>query len=933
MKSHTSVWLGIVVCSLAFVAMTRSARMMNRDSRDDRVNVEGSSPYRNTKPKRSRGRFIKPFSSSLRWGYQPLGFEDEGGGEGYDPDGGSVLGVIGSQCRDEFNTGISALSSPRGTDDAFLLYGPGSPASPLSWLTSSPLIRSDVKSLRVSRHTAKEGSLFSQASTGEIANIQVNDPAMDQTALQGFHNQSETTVAVFGQHVAVSFNETARGTSGSYGISSDGGATFVHKRLPAADNNGTNGGDGVVAFGPSGELYYSALAFKGTTGQNSVIVARSDDFGQTFSVVDASTTAATAPAFQDKPYMTVDARPQSPFKGNVYVSWTDFSRGPQGTFILFARSTDGGKTYGPPVPLSPQENGLALGGAFPVVGPNGDLFVVYCDLNGHHLHFSLVRSTDGGASFGSPATIFTFDPAFFVVNMLTGGAGGVRTPPFPFLAIDATGTLHLVFQARLIKPGGRDRSNVYYSRSTDSGATWVAPVQLNDDATTTSQSFPTVAVTRDGTIGVKWWDRRDDPIHDSLTGVYMTLSKDGGLTWSQNFRVTDHNWVFGPGDRGASPLYHGDYDGMCASGNNFLLSWSDERNGNGDVFFAKVPSNRDPKAADFNISAAKLYDSVVAGKSVEFQMNTNAVNGFSGDLTIGVSPAIDGLSYQTSSSTIAVGQPVTVTVSVGARVAPGPYLIDVQASAGGLTRQTNFTFTVYDPKGPAAPPVNATGTPGFTNMESGLKVDSNGTLHLVYDDDALGGEVYSTQSTDDGLTFSAPLRLTVDTDPGSPFGNEAAFSTLAIDNADNLYAAWVGRDAATQSMPIFLTLSTDHGATFSKPLPVTPPSEQPIHPIVAVDSKSGTILITYQNFVLGQSPSATLGIESLDGGKTFSSPFQISLTGEVMGNPPFCAFDQTGAAYVVYQVAGTAMDFVRIAVASDGQHFGPPKTISDPRIL
>jgi hypothetical protein len=54
--------------------------------------------------------------------------------------------------------------------------------------------------------------------------------------------------------------------------------------------------------------------------------------------------------------------------------------------------------------------------------------------------------------------------------------------------------------------------NIYLRQSTDGGATWSAPVQLNSDVTTNLQWFPASAVTSDGSrLVVSWYDRRRDP--------------------------------------------------------------------------------------------------------------------------------------------------------------------------------------------------------------------------------------------------------------------------------------------------------------------------------------------------------------------------------------------------------------------------------------
>src|SRR6185436_15515674 len=145
--------------------------------------------------------------------------------------------------------------------------------------------------------------------------------------------------------------------------------------------------------------------------------------------------------------------------------------------------------------------------------------------------------------------------------------------------IDKNGTVHVVYNAT-VNPNGSDRSDIFYTRSTNGGTTFSAPVKLNDDGTPTTQLFPSIAAAADGTLGVRWWDRRNDPANDGLTDVYMTISTNGGTSWGKNFRVTDTNWVFGNTDyfvNFGSGLadYHGDYDDLVADGGQFHLGWSD----------------------------------------------------------------------------------------------------------------------------------------------------------------------------------------------------------------------------------------------------------------------------------------------------------------------------------------------------------------------
>jgi len=75
--------------------------------------------------------------------------------------------------------------------------------------------------------------------------------------------------------------------------------------------------------------------------------------------------------------------------------------------------------------------------------------------------------------------------------------------------------------------------------SKDMGLNWSSPVQVNDDHTQADQNTPTLAVNNDGTLGISWYDRRNDP-KDNCFQEYFSASVDGGLTFLPNVAVQEH---------------------------------------------------------------------------------------------------------------------------------------------------------------------------------------------------------------------------------------------------------------------------------------------------------------------------------------------------------------------------------------------------------
>jgi hypothetical protein len=77
---------------------------------------------------------------------------------------------------------------------------------------------------------------------------------------------------------------------------------------------------------------------------------------------------------------------------------------------------------------------------------------------------------------------------------------------------------------------------VMAASSADGGASWSQPVRVSDHQTATDESVPVIAVSGDGTAGISWYDRRTDP-KDGCYQLYFAASADGVETFSPNQRI------------------------------------------------------------------------------------------------------------------------------------------------------------------------------------------------------------------------------------------------------------------------------------------------------------------------------------------------------------------------------------------------------------
>jgi len=179
-------------------------------------------------------------------------------------------------------------------------------------------------------------------------------------------------------------------------------------------------------------------------------------------------------------------------------------------------------------------------------------------------HF-LSRSTDRGRTWSTTRIgEFTYESGS-IMDLAWSPKGGEE------------GSLHLVYGGNPL-PHQASFGDVYHRRSTDGGRTWTEPRILTDDdlSQQVGQYHPILGVAPNGRVDVAWWDTRDDP---GIRGndVYYTSSTDGGATWSENIRITDRTvdrkvgvWAYNF-DMSSPP-------GMASADALTVFGWDDTRN-------------------------------------------------------------------------------------------------------------------------------------------------------------------------------------------------------------------------------------------------------------------------------------------------------------------------------------------------------------------
>ena len=396
------------------------------------------------------------------------------------------------------------------------------------------------------------------------------------------------------------------------GYSSDGGRTWARTAATfsrCAGGSVANGGDydrasdPWVTFAPDGTAYQISLSFSGAESRpgssSAILVSRSTDRGRTWSA--PVTLIRDGPeAFNDKESITADPT-DARF---VYATWDRLAgdRGP----TWFARTTDGGATWEPARSiLDPGVNNQTLNNQI-VVLPSGTLVDFFTRFDPNPA-LAIIRSTDKGLTWSAPIVI------------AQAQALGVRDPEnrtgvrdsadMGSIAVSRQGTLVAAWQDARFSGGVRD--GIALSRSADGGLTWSAPVRINHDPNVQAFS-PTVAIRDDGTIGVTYYDfRNNTPDPTSLpTDLWLAQSADG-VTWSESH-------VAGPFDLSLAPnalgLFLGDYHALTSVGTTFVPFYVRTNDGNSDnrtdVFAGLVNATGTTTKAGFASAVAPVMQTL-----------------------------------------------------------------------------------------------------------------------------------------------------------------------------------------------------------------------------------------------------------------------------------------------------------------------------------
>jgi Neuraminidase (sialidase) len=262
--------------------------------------------------------------------------------------------------------------------------------------------------------------------------------------------------------------------------------------------------------------------------------------------------------------------------------------------VAGAGVSGGGATCSAPATLDAAPPGALDQSAEILVRPNGSLLALFARFQiegaGAVQKLFASRSRDQGRTWSTPVQV-TSQPIGFIPDPETGDALSNQDLTFHSAAIAPDGTVYVAWD----RDSSATSGTIDIAKSRDGGATWSGPTPL--PGVTAFAFEPAIAVDSRGTVGVIWYDNRNDRPGDGArtTDVWFAQSNDRGASWSQTH-------VAGPFDIRTAPrpsgdLRIGEYQGLAGLRTRgfaavFTQAAPQAKDGPTDIFFARAGPRR-----------------------------------------------------------------------------------------------------------------------------------------------------------------------------------------------------------------------------------------------------------------------------------------------------------------------------------------------------
>jgi hypothetical protein len=314
-------------------------------------------------------------------------------------------------------------------------------------------------------------------------------------------------------------------------MSSDHGQTFASPVIIYLEGSTSYQVDAQIVVDPvDGQTVYASWL---QNNKSDIVIAKSSDFGASWTVVTADSTNAGT----DKPILAVRGQ-------DVYVVYNHSQT------IWATYSHDGGSTFSY---VKVNQNGklgwsLAGGGT---VTPDGTVYFSWGGYEGNggakgKVNLYISKSTDGGASWSTKVVDVSASPP----DCSAYSCGWAYLGAQMTMTSDASGNLYALWNAGST---ARGPERVYFSKSINGGNTWSPKQDVSSAPQGTHHAFPAISAQGNGDVRVSWMDARAANGGMDKWNVYYRSSTNGGTSWSNEVDlstyVSGYDYIFPDGFR------------------------------------------------------------------------------------------------------------------------------------------------------------------------------------------------------------------------------------------------------------------------------------------------------------------------------------------------------------------------------------------------
>lgn len=233
------------------------------------------------------------------------------------------------------------------------------------------------------------------------------------------------------------------------------------------------------------------------SGESEVYYANSTDGGTSFST---PLNISNDSVFSGSPYVETSSGDK------IHIAWTNLTPDEEWAQIYYASSIDGGSTFSSSVNISNTTHDADN----PVVRAKGSAVGVIWQAGGPDYGIYRVLSTDNGDNFGAALNI--------------AGNTTIRTLD-PVIGIDGNNRVHIAAAAY-----NQSNPEIFYSRSTNGGVSFTAPVNLSQSADAVSER-PTLLAVGNNTIYIMWAENVCNG-GSCTKRMYYRKSSNGGVNFT-----------------------------------------------------------------------------------------------------------------------------------------------------------------------------------------------------------------------------------------------------------------------------------------------------------------------------------------------------------------------------------------------------------------